>query len=337
MKGRFQVTATSKRVEYRFSITRKYTIIRGDSATGKTTLYNMLLDFERGERSISFHSDVPCVSANYLGGRWDLVLPTVHNSIVFIDEDSKWVRSKQFAEAAKVSDNYFVIIGRYPLPMIPYSVHEIYDIKTSGHFHYLKPIFTSKEFEFTPDCILTEDSDSGFQFFSSACKNCMSAKGKSNIFPMLHEHKYPGNDCLVVADGAAFGSEIERVAQLKNFCSRRVKLYLPESFEYMLLKLPMFSTLNRVKKVLANPADFIDTTYNSWEQFFTAFLCELTLGTPAGYTKASLSACYVSPCCCKLTPCKFLKSGDKKAALLSLISNVDFSRIRKEDAESKDF
>ena len=87
MKGTYRIRITSKRLQYDFELRRKYTIIKGDSATGKTTLYSLILDVERKRKGVVLSSRVPVVSANYLGGRWDIVLPTISNSIVVIDED----------------------------------------------------------------------------------------------------------------------------------------------------------------------------------------------------------------------------------------------------------
>ena len=42
MKGKYHVVVQNKRVHYEFDIKRNITVIRGDSATGKTTLYDMI-------------------------------------------------------------------------------------------------------------------------------------------------------------------------------------------------------------------------------------------------------------------------------------------------------
>ena len=46
MKGRHEIVVESKMLKYRFEIKRNITIIRGDSATGKTTLYDMIEAYE---------------------------------------------------------------------------------------------------------------------------------------------------------------------------------------------------------------------------------------------------------------------------------------------------
>ena len=46
MKGKYKVVVKNNRLHYEFEIKRNITIIRGDSATGKTTLINMLRQAE---------------------------------------------------------------------------------------------------------------------------------------------------------------------------------------------------------------------------------------------------------------------------------------------------
>lgn len=45
MKGKHKVVVSTKRLKYEFELRRNLTIIKGDSATGKTTLVDMIRDF----------------------------------------------------------------------------------------------------------------------------------------------------------------------------------------------------------------------------------------------------------------------------------------------------
>lgn len=81
MKGNYHIIVQNNKLHYELTIRRNITIIRGDSATGKTKLIDLL---------------------------------------------------------EKASDNYFVIVTREDLPNLPYSVDEIYGIRTSGKYHSLK-------------------------------------------------------------------------------------------------------------------------------------------------------------------------------------------------------
>ena len=42
MKGAYELTVQNKRIHYQFTIKRNITVIRGDSATGKTILLEMI-------------------------------------------------------------------------------------------------------------------------------------------------------------------------------------------------------------------------------------------------------------------------------------------------------
>lgn len=224
MKGKYSVFVQNNRLRYEFTISRNITVIRGDSATGKTTLLDLLNAYDRdGESSgVLVKCDVPCVVIG--GQRWEDNLQFIHNSIVFIDECNRFIKSEDFAVRVKESDNYFVIVTRDDLPNLPYSVKEIYGIRESGKYAGLKQVYNEfyclyGELENTEmaqeSLVIAEDSNAGFDFFSSLCDGrvkCISANGKSNIFKALQKHRE--EKVLVIADGAAFGCEMEKVMQL---------------------------------------------------------------------------------------------------------------------------
>ena len=138
MKGMYHIIVQNNKLRYEMDIRRNITIIRGDSATGKTQLINLLEQAAVfGESSgVDVVCQRPCRT---LGGNdWNLVLPNIHEQIIFIDEENRLVKSQEFAAAVKASDNYFVIVTREDLPNLPYSVDEIYGIHTSGKYHDLK-------------------------------------------------------------------------------------------------------------------------------------------------------------------------------------------------------
>lgn len=302
MKGKYNVLVQNNRLRYEFTISRNITIIRGDSATGKTTLLDLLNAYDSdGESSgILVKCDVPCVVIG--GKRWEENLQFVHNSIVFIDECNRFVKSKDFVVHVKGSDNYFVIVTRDDLPNLPYSVKEIYGIRESNKYAGLKQVYNEfyhlygavENAELTQeDILLAEDSNAGFEFFSNVCGEkvqCISANGKSNVFKLLQEHRK--NKVLVIADGAAFGCEMEKVMQLIKL-GRKIALYLPESFEWLILNAEIFPD-SEVKSILDNPSKYIDSKkFFSWERFFTDLLVKKSTGTYLQYNKRSLNKAYL--------------------------------------------
>lgn len=334
MKGDFIVRVDTKRIQYEFTLHRKFTVIQGDSGTGKTTLFNLIRGAHERTPGVLVNCKARCVPASAFADEWQHYLQTHEDMIVFIDEDYKWVRSNEFAAIAAKSDNYFVLINRDPLYGIPYSVREIYHIKTSGKFHTLVPAYTSAYFEIKPEYILTEDSKSGLQFFQAACtKNkdkCLSAHGKSNVYGLLTRAPLNTSEVLVVVDGAAFGPNVESIVGLKDYENHHIRLVMPESFECLLLRLPMFQRHKGVQEVLQRTSMFVSSEFSSWERFFTWYIHELTKGTPASYSKDSLSRCYTEKCCCMSSPCELMTTGglDKITAVLASMEGVDFSNFR---------
>lgn len=141
MRGSYEITVSNVKVRYDFTIRRNITIIRGDSATGKTTLVEMIREYdESGEDSgIFLKCEKEC---RVLAGRgWRTILDTMKETIVFIDEDNAFLPTNEFAEAVQKSDNYYVIVTREGLPNLPYSVEEIYGIRESGKYASLKQTY----------------------------------------------------------------------------------------------------------------------------------------------------------------------------------------------------
>lgn len=302
MKGKYSVFVQNNRLRYEFTISRNITIIRGDSATGKTTLLDLLNAYDRdGESSgVLVKCDVPCVVIG--GQRWEENLQFIHNSIVFIDECNRFIKSEDFAVRVKESDNYFVIVTRDDLPNLPYSVKEIYGIRESGKYAGLKQVYNEfyclygdvemLELE-QESLVIAEDSNAGFEFFSGLCDEkieCISANGKSNVFKALQEHRE--ERVLVIADGAAFGCEMEKVMQLIKI-GRRIALYLPESFEWLILNAGIFDD-SELKAILNAPSEYVDSKeFFSWERFFTDLLVKKSRGTYLQYNKRSLNKAYL--------------------------------------------
>ena len=61
----------------------------------------------------------------------------------FIDEGNEFVKTKDFARVIQQTDNYYVIVTREGLPALPYSVEEVYGIRTSGKYGALKQSYHS--------------------------------------------------------------------------------------------------------------------------------------------------------------------------------------------------
>lgn len=304
MKGRYSVLVQDKRLRYQFEICRNITIIRGDSATGKTTLLEMLAAYELGgeESGIEVRCEKPCRVLT--GVDWKDRLAGIRGSLVFMDEIARFTSSEDFAAAIRGSDNYYVIVTREPLANLPYSVTEVYGIRTSGKYAGLKQTWNEfyhiygdvdPDTRRSPQEVIVEDSNAGFDFFCNVYGekgiSCFSAKGKSNIYGMLL--RSASGRILVIADGAAFGCEMERIMRLIEG-GMSASLYLPESFEWIILRSGLFRDAD-IPRILDAPEDYVESSrFFSWEQYFTALLVQRSDGTWLKYGKKKLNPAYLN-------------------------------------------
>ena len=228
MKGAHRVIVETKKIKYDFVVKRNITILTGDSGSGKTVLIDYIRDYRRYGADSGVFVSCDCDCRTLDNEDWERQLEEITGSIVFIDEGNRFLPTQRFAELVQQSDNYFVIATREKLPMLPYSIKEIYGFRESGKFRHTKQKYNeiyhlygeiSNSDSIEPEYVITEDSNSGFDFFSSLSAekhiNCISANGKSNIIKRLQEEEICGT-VLVIVDGAAFGSEMRDVTQISG-------------------------------------------------------------------------------------------------------------------------
>jgi predicted ATPase len=127
MKGKYTVIIYDKRIRYELTLERQVTVIKGDSGTGKSTLVRMVRSAVEDERSNVVHcncADKLCVVFRKKNFEEDI--KDNPGKIFFIDEDEEYAWTKEFAEAVKDSDNYFVIMSRSGrLKYLTYDVCEL--------------------------------------------------------------------------------------------------------------------------------------------------------------------------------------------------------------------
>lgn len=304
MKGKYKFRVEGKNLLYNFEIKRNITILRGDSATGKTTLLLMLLQYFRDGTASGYEVET---DANYYVfinppnvGTWYDELSTFHNTIIFIEENNNFVRTRSFAKYVKTSDNYFVIVNRDPIKNLAYSTKEIYTLESKPskdglkHFYTFKELYTNQEqIDNNFDLIITEDSNSGFQFF----KHFFSEKveqGGGNARVLYTLKKFTERNVLCIVDGAAYGAHIQSIYKYsEDRLDRNIVLWMPESFEYLLLKAGIIE-FEDVTKVLAEPYNYIECSkYFSWERFFTDLAIEHS-SPEYKYSKKTLKSFYYS-------------------------------------------
>lgn len=307
MVGVYRITVSNRYLKYEFTIRRNITVVKGNSATGKTTLIELIREYNEQEDSgIYIQSDKPCVVI--YGRNWKEQLEKISGCIVFIDEGGRFTKSEEFSRAIQGTDNYYVIVSREKLDNLPFSIEEIYGIRENGRYNDLKSEYTLNEFyriygknpekEFKPEVVITEDTNAGYEFWRKICEKgnipCETAGGKSGILRKLQKYRTGGKLKLAIVDGAAFGSEMEMIMQYIRYYDERIKLYAPESFEYLILYSDIFPS-KEVKKRLKETYQYADSKeYFSWERYYTKLLMEETKDTEKRYQKSHLNEYYLS-------------------------------------------
>ncbi len=300
MLGKHEIEIYNNRLHYFLTVKRNITILKGDSATGKTELIRLISEYETSGASsgITLRCDVKC--SVLTAADWELRLKAMKENIIFIDETAAFIYTKRFAELVKGSDNYFVIVTRDDLSQLPYSIDEIYglrDTKDTQKYKTYRRIYNEMyklynleaNQAFCPELVITEDSNSGFEFYNILySRNCVSAHGKSNIFDQIRECS--DKKILAIVDGAAFGCEIGKILRYLQANKIDCLIYAPESFEYLVLSAGI---LDIPVSVINETYQYADSTkYMSWEEFYTAYLINKTRKSVAQYRKAKLSDYY---------------------------------------------
>lgn len=268
---------------------RQFTIVRGNSSTGKSTFINMVkenvLSAERGMPSVSkLETNFKSIHIMESLEQLNFLINSYKGSLILIDEENdNVISSTSFANLVKHSDNYYVIVTRRDLPTIPYSVKSIYFMESKRKIdwrrNFTETTIANKFVETVDKCksldvLISEDRGSGFTFYSNNLRcRVESSDGSSNVLSKLIELVKDYNNIGIVVDSAAFGPYIEHLVDYfncKDNLEKNLYLFLPESFEYLILQSNLFKNKNNIKALLKDPSLYCETTnYFSYERLFT--------------------------------------------------------------------
>ena len=306
MKGNIKVIVSTKKLRYELNLRRNITVIQGDSATGKTTLVQIVSDYLSGRTGPG--TEVICdKKCAVLSGDTEsavIRLKALADAVVFVDEQERFLYSKVFAENVLDSNCYFVFIARDGLNMLPYSVNEIYYLKNSGYYQNTRQVYNSMHQVYPemgmaertePSVVLTEDSNAGYEMYETIYREkevrCISAGGKSNIAKYILANRQ--NRIFAIVDGAAFGADMQSVIHALELCQGS-HVWTPESFEYLILQSGIVQA-EGLGEIMQAPGEFIESgEYSSWERFFTHLLEDLTKNTIYAYSKRKLNPNYIT-------------------------------------------
>lgn len=113
MKGKYNIVVYNNRLRYELEIERNITVIKGNSGTGKTTLYTMLRDL----LSTSRYTGIECNCRDKIkildnSSDWRNELSINIEKIFIADEGTEYITTQEFADSLHSSDNYFIFITR---------------------------------------------------------------------------------------------------------------------------------------------------------------------------------------------------------------------------------
>lgn len=305
-------------LSYDLKFDRRISVIKGNSASGKTTLVTAIQSIRDTDEG-SIESTLPIILGN--NDRWETDLLTCSNCIIIYDEFKAFSTAKfnSMTQLLPQKNIYLLLITRVDslvefeennynkrkkaIGGFSYSVNSIYkfsfNISTRTYInepYYDYPVDNKSQ----PDIILVEDSTAGFAFFKRLFKNTKvvaATNGKSSICDDLLELSKVYNNILVLVDLAAFGChmyDFNDNFKKSSFIVRFVDKY--ECFEYFLLTTNLVNHIDEVQKVLASPDEYANDA-NSWENYFEELLQKVTYHKlyKQGHS-SKLNVCYVKDC-----------------------------------------
>lgn len=310
MLGTYRVSVlVDKVIRYEFTLKRQFTIVCGDSGTGKTVLRDFIQmhftekDNDRVKIVITpeFNaSSVPVARAitedllsvresgdTHDDGSYKLKWSKKpRNKIIFVDEDYAYLRGIGFAAATSYTDAYYVVLARDTrvAEYLNNSVWDFIHFKEVGNETIVNKAFKMYN-EYNGiignyDEVLHEDSTTGKEICAKALSEVVeSVYGNINIVQNVEER--PRSTILMIADGANFSNILSEIIDTSEECLNTVYLLLPESTEYVLLHNKLFSTDSNVIDSINNPSLVCDTTkYISYERMYEDIITLAHINSP---------------------------------------------------------
>lgn len=246
----------SELINYNLYFDNRINIIRGDSATGKSTLVKLIDDKRKSKIDIQSNYNIVHLTLEII----NLDIKFDKNTVYIMDENDG-IEDTLVTNIINKSKNKFILITRDSnLENISYGIGNIYEIHKSGNININKHKYINIRNNNLNinliNSILTEDSGSGLQFYKNYKNfNVQTSNGNSNINKMVK------NNQIVVIDSIAFGPYIKIL--YKKIVNNNILLISPKSFEWLILTSNIFR-LNDNKLY----SDYLNYKHNITEEKF---------------------------------------------------------------------
>lgn len=296
MKGTHRVVVEAKGTRYELYIKHKFSLIMGDSGAGKSALCNFIGTGRAFAESggVNIRTDLNPFSLNSVYELENLLKEGFN--LIFIDEsvvDStfKGGMISHFGELAKKADAYFVFMSRHieHFAFAPINVDACYNLIWEKHKKSTRVVMDNlyewnDDSPMAPDVFIIEDSKVGYMFYKQTSRHkneCLSAYGNSNVTSIVEDAVQKGaKSIFVIADGCGFGVYFDALLRLKKVAKRQhnvdIRLFLPPSFEYLVLKSGIF---RYEEDKLINTQNYaLIEKYMGWEVYYTEELIKASGG-----------------------------------------------------------
>lgn len=251
---RIEISDISEKVVYTMDITNRITIIRGNSATGKSVLVRLIDNIGKPQVKVSSNIDIIHINSKLILEGF----PLKEDRIYIMDEDDGIERPEVVKKINDKRYKFILITRKEDFGTFSYDIYQIYHFKNSGKYHNLTRTYgkidNSHINQDNLQNMITEDSNSGFEFFNRVCDyQTYSANGNSNI------PKYLINDSIVLIDRVGFGPYIKRT--LNRIKYQNIALICPLSFEYLILSSRIFNYNEKNYLKLQNSSKNLEEYY----------------------------------------------------------------------------
>lgn len=277
-----KIKIKSKLMNYNLEFSHKLNILRGDSATGKSTLVRFLDNEESSYAIIESNYELFHLTSKMLERNIEL-----DNKTVYIMDESNGIKNWIVVDTINKNKYKFILIIRdIKLEFLSYGIDQIYELYKSGKYNLNRKVYRedlNKErldsIKFRNlNTILTEDSGSGYQFYNNYYNfKTNSSNDNSNINNMI------ANNQIIVIDSIAFGPYIKQTINL--IANKNIFIVSPKSFEWLILT----SNIFRIKDSELDKKYELDEYSDNKERYYEKCLKEESNKLNIKYSKSSLN------------------------------------------------